>query len=46
MVNIKRLAIKRIPLRPSEFNDLRIFKAKNGFKTYNNAIRFLLGEKQ
>ena len=35
-------AIKRVPLRPDTFKKLKIFCAKNDFKTYNNAIEHLL----
>lgn len=35
-------AIKRIPLRPDTFKKLKIFCAKEEFKTYDNAIIYLL----
>ncbi len=35
-------AIKRIPLRPDTFKKLKMYCAKNDFKTYDEAINHLL----
>ena len=38
-------AIKRVPLRPDTFKKLKIFCAENDFKTYDEAIKYLLQQK-
>lgn len=38
-------ATKRIPLRPETFKKLKIYCAKEEFKTYDNAILNLLKSK-